>query len=374
MEYNSLHDSIDDTLLKLDDEYVGLEAQQEGLNILFERWTKSGKGESCIVTGPTGSGRTMAVGRAINTYIPDAKQCNYICVAQMGSDATIHDLIKGKSNEKRIIIIEDADELAARSRQTLLFTILDSTRSLPWLVILMTNRQDFVTVLEKRVRSRLSSIKFICKGAQTAEEYYKAFMQFLTCGNHKDWEKFAKNMLKQSDSYRCDISYFFQLTTSYGQLKNFVAVFLSILAGTEDLEKDFKEAWDIALGSVMPHKNPLTHLIQDLSLRALCVLLCIHRRLRVSPNANISYRKVLTDYKHLCKTADGRMTVPNDEIIYKEIDRLIHLGLCDASLKHNNISFRRVSLHIDLEALNNTLKELTIPSNIREWSSRLAEN
>ncbi|KAE9417027.1 hypothetical protein Angca_000214 [Angiostrongylus cantonensis] len=74
---------------------------------------------------------------------------------------------------------------------------------------------------------------------------------------------------------------------------------------------------------------------------SLCVLLCVFRRLRSSPvSAAVGYRKIVQDFRRIGNTVDSRVRVTSDLSVYKELDRLVELGILVADPKANNMAFR----------------------------------
>lgn len=92
-------------------------------------------------------------------------------------------------------------------------------------------------------------------------------------------------------------------------------------------------------------------------MRTFCVFLCVLRRLEKAPAAaTISYGKILVDYKNLCHTADTRMFVADDSIIFKELDQLVKSRLLFAVSHANNISFRLVKMGSEKKSKSHTEK------------------
>ncbi|PIO62990.1 hypothetical protein TELCIR_15429, partial [Teladorsagia circumcincta] len=152
------------------------------LESVVSRFAASGEGNACVVVGKGESGRTTVVKNAVEEFELSAKLI-VVSVAQLGSEKnTLQMLTDDKDVKSCVLIIEDADELATRQRQSLLYLLLDTTRKgsdHQWLVFLMVQNQNFITSLEKRVRSRLPMARIVFQPACTLDEYVKVFGSFL---------------------------------------------------------------------------------------------------------------------------------------------------------------------------------------------------
>ncbi|ETN84562.1 hypothetical protein NECAME_17101 [Necator americanus] len=101
---------------------------------------------------------------------------------------------------------------------------------------------------------------------------------------------------------------------------------------------------------------------------SLCVLLCVYRRLRSCPqSATVGYRKILQDFRRVGNTVDSRVRIPSDLSVYKELDRLVELGLLEANTKTTNMVFRRCSLNINIQSLGTILRDIKLPAAIEYW-------
>ncbi|VDK59168.1 unnamed protein product, partial [Cylicostephanus goldi] len=189
---------------------VDTEEEKSLLEGVVSRYAISGEGTVCVVVGEAGSARTTSVRNAVLGFDLDAKLqiisvvsgsgrviYSHILLAHLGSDRNALQLLIDETDvNKCILIVEDADELASRQRQSLLYLLLDMTRrpsSGQWLVFLMVQHQNFIASLEKRVRSRLSTARILFHPALTVGEYLGAFKTFLSpegvgCA---DWEDFV---------------------------------------------------------------------------------------------------------------------------------------------------------------------------------------
>ncbi|KAL6728800.1 hypothetical protein Aduo_010535 [Ancylostoma duodenale] len=368
----TLHEEAQQVLDNMKWIVVDVDEEKRLLEGVVSRFAASGEGSACVVVGEPCSGRTTTVKGAVEEFQLDAK-LQVISVGQLGSDRNALQLLTNGENMKRcVLVVEDADELATRQRQSLLYLLLDMTRKNSdhqWLVFLMVQQQNFMTSLEKRVRSRLSTARILFHPALKIEDYVAAFETFLGKATEqcsKEWETFVTAFI--SDPFvRAELEYVFSANASYTLLKQLTSAFLCLYLDNVE-GAPAAELFAEAVEMVMPSKHEAESKVKSLSMWSLCVLLCVYRRLRSCPqSATVGYRKILQDFRRIGNTVDSRVRVPSDLTVYKELDRLVELGLLEADTKANNMVFRRCSLNMNTQNLGKILREITLPAAIEYW-------
>ncbi|RCN51517.1 hypothetical protein ANCCAN_02183, partial [Ancylostoma caninum] len=313
----SLHEEAQQVLDNMKWIVVDVDEEKRLLEGVVSRFAASGEGTACVVVGEPCSGRTTTVKGAVEEFQLDAK-LQVISVAQLGSDRNALQLLTTGEDMKRcVLVVEDADELATRQRQSLLYLLLDMTRKNndhQWLVFLMVQQQvflsdvkrfyllrqffvpkNFMTSLEKRVRSRLSTARILFHPALKIEDYVAAFEMFLgkaTENCSKEWETFVAALISDP-SVRTELEYVYSANASYTLLKQLTSAFLCLyLDNVEGAPAG--ELFAEAVEMVMPSKHEAESKVKSLSMWSLCVLLCVYRRLRSCPqSATVGYRKIL---------------------------------------------------------------------------------
>ncbi|VDO51836.1 unnamed protein product [Haemonchus placei] len=350
----------------------GADEEKKALESIVSRFATSGEGNACVVVGRGESGRTTVVKNAVEEFELSAKLI-VVSVAQIGSEKnTLQLLTDGEDLKSCILIIEDADELAARQRQSLLYLLLDTTRKgsdHQWLVFLMVQNQNFITSLEKRVRSRLSMARIVFQPASSLDEYIEAFGSFLGKENpevSKEWRNFVMEVTADT-AVLAELKYLFSTDNSYAVLKKVTSAFLCLYLANEDATPVSKLVTD-AVEMILPRTHSLEAIVRSLSLWSLCVLLCVYRRLRSCPvSTAVGYRKIAQDFRRIGNTVDSRVRVPSDLAVYRELDRLVDYGLLIADSKANNVVFKRCSLNVHSKTLGELLRGVTLPMAIGYW-------
>ncbi|KAK6011813.1 hypothetical protein OSTOST_23089 [Ostertagia ostertagi] len=348
------------------------EEEKKALESVVSRFAASGEGNACVVVGKGESGRTTVVKNAVEEFELSAKLI-VVSVAQLGSEKnTLQMLTDDEDVKSCVLIIEDADELATRQRQSLLYLLLDTTRKgsdHQWLVFLMVQNQNFITSLEKRVRSRLPMARIVFQPASTLDEYVKVFGSFLgieSSGTTKEWSKFVADFLTDT-AVLAEMNYLFSTDNSYAVLKRVASAFLCLYLA-KDSSQPVNQILTEAVEMILPRKHSLEPIVRSLSMWSLCVLLCVYRRLRSCPvSAALGYRKIAQDFRRIGNTVDSRVRVPSDLAVYRELDRLVDYGLLVADSKANNVVFRRCSLNVHSKTLGEILRGVTLPMAIGYW-------
>lgn len=349
-----------------------VDEEKKAIESVVSRFAACGEGNACVVVGKADSGRTTVVKNAVEEFELSAK-LKVVSVAQLGSEKNTLQMLTDDNDIKScVLLIEDADELASRQRQSLLYLLLDTTRKgsdRQWLVFLMVQHQNFITSLEKRVRSRLPMARIVFQPASTLTDYVKAFGSFLGAENSEcslAWIKFLRDFLADS-SVLAELKYLFSADNSYAVLKRVTSAFLCLYIASES-NRPASELFSDAVDMVLPRKHSLEPIIRSLPLWSLCVLLCVYRRLRSSPvSAAVGYRKIAQDFRRVGNTVDSRARVPSDLAVYRELDRLVDYGILIADTKANNIVFRRCSLNVHSKTLGEVLRGITLPVAIGYW-------
>ncbi|KAK5966420.1 hypothetical protein GCK32_006274 [Trichostrongylus colubriformis] len=293
--------------------------------------------------------------------------------AQLGSEKnTLQMLTDDKDVKSCVLIIEDADELATRQRQSLLYLLLDTTRKgsdHQWLVFLMVQNQNFITSLEKRVRSRLPMTRIVFQPASTLDDYVNVFGRFLAvegAETSKEWTALIKNFMADA-VVLAELNYLYSADNSYTVLKKVTSAFLCLYLANESA-KPLSELLTEVVEMIIPRKHSLETIVRSLPMWSLCVLLCVYRRLRSCPvSAALGYRKIAQDFRRIGNTVDSRVRVPSDLAVYRELDRLVDYGLLVADPKANNVVFRRCSLNVHPKTLGDILRGITLPMAIGYW-------
>ena len=192
-----------------------LEQHVEELVNLVSRTVETGENNSALLIGPRGCGKSAVTQAALDRL--GARFGGRVCVARL--HGLVHDeqkvalkeiarqlclanglefsrvasygenlsflldmLRECQSADKTVLfVVDEFDAFAQRSKQTLLYNLLDSMQNaqVRACVLGLTSRLDAVEMLEKRVRSRFSHRQLFILGMREAEEADSVIASFL---------------------------------------------------------------------------------------------------------------------------------------------------------------------------------------------------
>uniref|UniRef100_A0AC34QZ82 Uncharacterized protein n=1 Tax=Panagrolaimus sp. JU765 TaxID=591449 RepID=A0AC34QZ82_9BILA len=146
----------------ISDKLIDLEDQIRDLETIFNDFVNNQVGRTCLIVGPRLSGKTSLINhvckmfgnRIMNRWIKTIDGRFYD-----DSDGTV--LLKeiDDSDEMTVLIIDNFEQFAMRSRQQLLYTIMNQVCASKYLVLLTSCDFSCVERFEKRVRSRIAQRK-----------------------------------------------------------------------------------------------------------------------------------------------------------------------------------------------------------------------
>jgi len=210
----------------------GLEDQKRQLINIFEQCIKFGESNSVLVIGPRGSGKTKLIEAALKDLKESAsdyfvvylngllqtddrlslqeiarqlKLENVIGDKVIGSFAEnlafILDSFRmgGDSTRSVIIILEEFDLFAQHKNQSLIYNLLDVSRSkyTPLAVVGVTCRLDVIELLEKRVKSRYSRRSILTFSQLNFEEYIEMLRSMLKLPDDFESKRFKCHWNKE---------------------------------------------------------------------------------------------------------------------------------------------------------------------------------
>ncbi|KAJ2298120.1 origin recognition complex subunit 4 [Coemansia sp. RSA 2706] len=199
---------------------VGLDAAVDAVHTLLRQTVASSEGNTALVVGPRGSGKTAVVERALarlgehsgahhvvrlSGFVHTSDRLALRDIARqllatqdlehvlVGSFADAFAYILGLLRTSRgaggpvapvLFVLEEFDLLAQHPKQALLYALFDVAQSqqTPVAVLGLTARIDAVDLLEKRVKSRFSHRQIFVHGAASLED----FAQIAACALRVD--------------------------------------------------------------------------------------------------------------------------------------------------------------------------------------------
>ncbi|GMR44192.1 hypothetical protein PMAYCL1PPCAC_14387, partial [Pristionchus mayeri] len=386
---------------RLSTRLYGVDEQLKSLGDLMSA-VRGGKGGSVIVYGQEESGRSAVIDRALEQHA-NGVHTQHLWLSRLGTETNaLQTLLDSEaSKEPRIIVVDSADDLVCKSKQALLYRLLDRAKTGPWLVLLIITNQDMISSLEKRVRSRLPNARVFTGEAIGEEEWSRLFEALLTEEKRKEegkkvaakskskkgketkseegkdengakWAEFVNRFLADEKVQRLVLrlyEYSGQLAVAKRVLNTWLMVLnasdveeaMNPVADVVHSQSSFRHAIDDfcrAVEMTVPLREEMKMKISDLTHRSFCVLAAAARRIRCNPTGTFAYGKIAIDFIHQCNHVDRRMLPDSELQTFKELDRLCDSGLLaavgPATQAH---SYRQIALNCPLLLLLTHIRE-----------------
>ncbi|KAL4003772.1 Origin recognition complex (ORC) subunit 4 C-terminus family protein [Acanthocheilonema viteae] len=366
-------------LAELDDKFVGLDQCISKLHEVIKRFVKDREGGSAVVFGPKSSGKRSIISKVVMDYANDMEVV-FIDGLILTSDVDalkILDASESNSEQLQFVIVFNFDQFVTRGRQTLLYTLLNASRSGFLFVLCVSSRQDCIELLEKRVRSRLSNtfISF-AQSSISFDDFSKAFATFLNTSTKK--YKQNNGLIQEFIANECverKLREVYDETRSYCILKQITAIFLCFMDAEhiESLASPHASRIFIeAKNAVVANEDTMKSIILSLTLRQLCLLLCCVRLARYQRRQDFIFREIILDYRKLVNKYLPTLNVKDDLILLKELDTLCTLTVLEEREQCGQLLFKRTSLQVDIDLVLNCVKEFTpLPTALIHWINDL---
>ncbi|KAI1725316.1 ORC (Origin Recognition Complex) subunit [Ditylenchus destructor] len=351
-------------------EIIGLEPQKKILVKILLSFKKTKKGASCVLSGRRGSGKMSLLKSSHYLYtnsipmiILDGEE--HTRVKEFAEQGIIDKFDPHKNNgEQRIIVFNHFELFATKQDQKYLYSVLNGSQSNPWLVFMVGTTEHCISILEKRIQSRLCKTRINFDITLTHEQIVESFFAFLSTSMDKHSYQIIKNdsvelsnCIKKCTNRRC----------SLGAIKKLAIVFVASFPLKLEEETPAK-ILGYAMDSIWP-TNDMMPLLQSIPLRQLCLLRCVMLVQERAKKLEVICREVINEYKRLTNDFDRSMQVSDDSILCRDLDELIFMSVI--KLKNGTdvgqFEFRKIYLNVDKETIKVCFKDRLLPQKIQLW-------
>nr|CAD2126613.1 unnamed protein product [Meloidogyne enterolobii] len=368
---------------KLVDTIIGLEEQQKQIEKILLEFVQTGLGGSCLICGRKRSGKSLVLDQIIkrlpnNLRIvnADGEKCSSFAASakilqKHGLDIGNFEEQKnkkeaGESNSKILFVVDHFESFAKKNNQVFLYSLLNGCQRLPWLVILIGNTENGLSILEKRVRSRLSKIYIHFNVQLSIDDFKSGFFQLLQC------TQITKNIIKKIENEPSVDKMLQRLYERVGMIawiKKIVALFEFVYIKIGKMP-DPVSILNYCLEAVLCG-NEQSKLLNKLSVRQLVLLNCVAKLDgRNNQIFEFNYREIINEYYRFANENKNSMRV-SDVVLYKDLQELVDLDFLVVAKKVDNgqLPFRRVMLNIEQEAISDCakLRKKLIPEPVVDW-------
>uniref|UniRef100_A0A914E2G1 Origin recognition complex subunit 4 n=1 Tax=Acrobeloides nanus TaxID=290746 RepID=A0A914E2G1_9BILA len=276
-----------------------------------------------------------------------------------------------ESNTARIVVVDRFENYALKAKQQLLYRMLDASRNYPWFVICVSSREDCMSLLEKRVRSRLSNLRIRFSYNISKDSYLEGSLQLLSIFNQKDtkWDRHIKKLL-DSSKVQSELENLSQITSGFESLRKVVVMYAHYVSKLDDIgDHAVCESLFLKCIRLIYRADEMDPILEGLNLRELCLLNCLIRLTNRERKMDCSFKKIVTEYISFANQYDNMMKVENT-ILYKDLNELCNSGILvlDSSSLQGHLEFRKVRLGVERLEVQRSFECLNpLPTNVRHW-------
>eukprot|EP00116_Pleurobrachia_bachei_P002003 sb/3462265/ len=381
---------------------INSESVQTQLYDLLLSTINNGEGNSCLLIGPRGSGKSSLVNYTLdkirsncitsfvfvylNGYVCETDQQALKEIAkQMCSEEKLEDLnltsfaatmtflletlsSGGKGNQSVVFILDEFDLFTQHHNQHLLYNLFDlsQSKSTPLAVVGLTCRQDVMELMEKRVKSRFSHRQLYLYGPDTFDSYMVVVEELLCPSTIKSssWCKEVKKTLNDTEGnkIRVYLERIYNFTRNIKVLKNilfWIAVDLDATSPKINIE-----GFEGRLVSYF--KDSVAVLIRSLSKLECSLLIAMARLSARHANQPFNLEMVLYEYKEFVTFEGSKLNaIPNRDLAVRAVEKLTQCQLVrNLSSRQGKVQkdYRQMYLNVDIMDLMTIVKTCNLPS------------
>ncbi|KAJ1752770.1 origin recognition complex subunit 4 [Coemansia sp. RSA 1821] len=387
-------------------ELVSLDDPLSAVYALLSQTVSSNEGNSALVLGPRGSGKSAIIDRCLDRLQAEhntASSPKYHTVRLNGfvhtndrlalrdiarqllitqdlehvlvgsfADAFTYILNPLRSDEKEVVppvlfILDEFDLLAQHPKQSLLYTLFDIAQSqqTPIAVIGLTARIDVMDLLEKRVKSRFSHRQIYVRSVQTLDQF-KCIAQLAlhistddgVSANYADEFNQQVDELLASDAVAGYMEYLFDFGKDTRQLLQTLAS--SVLQLSVDLPHPQQSPTAACVEREM--QSAKLQVLANVSVLELCLIIAMKSLVQVG-STKYNFEMVYDEYKTfmsrhmMAVAAGGAMKIYKKPVALKAFETLIELEIVRPFTTEGGAAFGRNDLLAGTAAGNRVPKE-----------------
>jgi len=390
---------------------TGYDTHFQQLQNLLKQTVDLGEGNSMLIIGPRGCGKTALLNHTIATvkesctnqfilvYLngmvcqddqqslkeiakqicPKEAEGEMLVDANMATFAStmtflLETLNSGNKDRQSVVfILDEFDLFTVHRNQHLLYNLFDlsQSRSTPIAVIGLTCRQDVMELLEKRVKSRFSHRQMALYGIQKFEDYSNLGASLLCPEDistvHPEWSAHVDTVFKSPD-VQIQLEQMFNFDRSIRVLKN---VLFTVAARLSVSNPELNEEYLVSK-LLEFFKDSKATIVKTLSTLETCLLIAMAKLSTKYANQPFNLEMVLHEYKEVTTlTGDKLIEFPNRSIATRALEHLISSHLVRTlSSRQAKVQqeYKLMYLNIDIVDLMTILKCCTLPSVIQKWA------
>lgn len=422
----------------LPDEFrSSLTEPQEDILQLLRRTIELGEGNSILIIGPHGCGKSALLNKAILSLRNDRDVCEDLTeirlngfmqtndrlaleeiTRQLNLQGAVQDknfesfaehltyllqaLKAGNSSKSRplIFVLEEFDLFAQHKNQTLLYNLFDLTQagSAPMTVIGLTSRLDVMDLFEKRVKSRFSHRQIYIFNNDSFEEYVANFKNCLTlqdefCQTSHVSKKEMKAFVLKWNTYIhrivSDASVKRSLESQYNICQELPALYtiLSLPLSKLNPANDHTSTCSAIVDQIaFSHGDEKANVMNGLTVLELCLVIAMNH-VSNTYDEPFNFQMVYVEFLKFARRRSHSLQNHSKQVLMKAYEHLIELELLmpvDANATKSSVfsgcrsklqkEYRLMQLLVKDSQLHTAVHKYTgCPTDVKQWALALSD-
>ncbi|XP_022109946.1 origin recognition complex subunit 4-like [Acanthaster planci] len=390
-----------------------LKEQRQHLVDLISRCAIRGEGNSALVTGPHGSGKTMLVSSVLSEIEANPRVSKNLLIVRLNGllqtddkiaieeitrqlrlDNVVGDKVFGSfaenlafllealksgsdSAQSILFVLEEFDLFAYHKNQTLLYNLFDICQSAqtPIAVVGITRRLDVVELLEKRVKSRFSHRHIHVFNSLTFPAYKEACQRMLTLPSAVGDAKFVKRW-NQSIETLCSNSTVHDVLKKAHQLDKSICGLQSLLLlPICRVSDDHPEIQPVDLLESSKHlaADSKAAMLHGISVLQLSLVIGMKHLTELNDGDPFNFEMVYNEYLKFVQRKAHVVQCFEKPVVLKAFEHLVALEIVKAVDGHGSRTqkeYRAMSLLVTPAQLMDVLNTHPgCPSELKHWAS-----
>lgn len=398
-----------------------MEPQRKLLLEMLKRTTTQGEGNSVLVVGSRGSGKSMLLKGVLKELLEnnsirenlmqvhlngllqkDDRISLKEITRQLQLENTVGDKVFGsfaenltflltalKSGERSrtrpvLFVLEEFDLFVQHKNQALLYNLFDVAKSAqtPICVVGLTCRLDVLELLEKRVKSRFSHRQIHIFPCPEFDDYVAAFCQTLTLPQAFPDVAFAKSwndsvqMLSENQAVRAVLENQYFMSKDVRSLHAILMLALSRVT----LRAPRISAAALQEAGRLLTADSVTNLLQGVSVLELCLIIAMKHLNDIYDGEPFNFQMVFNEYQKFVQRKAHSVYNYNKAVVMKAFERLqemefVHsaegpVGGRGAGCGHVQREYQLMRLLVHDSQLTDALQHYPqCPTDVRQWAT-----
>uniref|UniRef100_A0A914Z3K0 Uncharacterized protein n=1 Tax=Panagrolaimus superbus TaxID=310955 RepID=A0A914Z3K0_9BILA len=321
--------SSKERLLKhIDDILIGLDTQFQDLYNVFETFISTKTGKSCLIVGQELSGKTSLIEAVYKKFPRDFEEQNIVNIdGHFCDDSEGTNLMGNQTQDSKLVIVDNFEQFAVRSRQQLLYTIMNQACLSNCLVLFCSRDANCTDAFEKRVRSRFSQKKIFLNPEDhlPIERLHKLLVpstwKFKSKQSHEQWKTFCNEICSKKDYIAREM----ERVVSYGhgpsifKLKQIALLLASKYF--DNLPEDTEIAVTNISSMIAPKSTEILDYLTTLETQEIFILEIMRRLTDRNGIREIPYLNIFQSFSNVHHSLKARP--PRKEIVYFMLEKMV---------------------------------------------------